>query len=142
METVENMATMTAAQKRAQEKIHYDAFLRDCPSRQLLDCIGSRWVTLVLVTLSDGSRRYSEIRAEIPGVSEKMLTQTLRTLERDGLIFRTVTPTVPVRTDYELTDLGRTLLGPIRALKSWAEENMPLISRAREVYDSRDSRAT
>lgn len=69
-----------------------------------------------------------------------MLTQTLRTLERDGLISRTVTPTVPVRTDYELTDLGRTLLGPIRALKSWAEENMPLISRAREDYDSRDSR--
>ena len=112
-----------------------------CGIDAALDVVSGKWKGLILWELHDhGKCRFAELRRALSGVSEKMLTQTLRTLERDGLISRTVTPTVPVRTDYELTDLGRTLLGPIRALKSWAEENMPLISRAREAYDARDSR--
>jgi DNA-binding HxlR family transcriptional regulator len=100
---------MTAAQRRAAEKSDYDAFLARCPSRQLLDRISDKWVTLVLAALSDGPQRYSELARRIAGVSQKMLTQTLRSLERDGLVTRTVTATVPVTVSYELTELGRSL---------------------------------
>ena len=85
------MPTMTAAQRRAAEKAEYDVFLAECPSRQLLDRISDKWVALVLVALEEKPRRYSEIARTIAGVSQKMLTQTLRTLERDGLLTRTVT---------------------------------------------------
>ncbi|HEY5395710.1 MAG TPA: helix-turn-helix domain-containing protein [Trebonia sp.] len=83
--------------------------------------------------------RYSELSSRISGVSQKMLTQTLRGLERDGLLTRTVTPSVPVRTDYELTSLGLSLLDTICQLKAWAEEHMAEVDRAREKYDRRDS---
>src|SRR5580698_5287719 len=107
------MATMTAAQKRAQAKVEYDAFLAGCPRRKLLDRISDKWVTLVLAALGSGAdcagepraMRYSELSRLLAGVSQKMLTQTLRALERDGLVTRTVTPTVPVTVSYELTDL-------------------------------------
>jgi len=79
--------------------------------------------------------RYSELSARIAGVSQKMLTQTLRALERDGLLTRTVTPSVPVRVDYELTPLGLSLLEPLRHLKEWAETHMPEVDRARQEYD-------
>lgn len=118
------MPTMTAAQKRARAKSEYDAFLEACPSRQLLDVIANKWVCLVLSALSDGPRRHGELRKEIAGVSQKMLTQTLRELERDGLLTRTITPTVPVRVDYELTTLGGELQRVMHGLKSWAEQNM------------------
>lgn len=131
------MATRTAAQRREDERDRFDAFMATCPSRQLLDTIGSKWVSLVLIALRDGSLRYSELRGRIAGVSEKMLTQTLRSLERDGLLTRTVTPTVPVRTDYELTALGHSLLGPMTVLKEWAEGHMGDIIDARAAYDNR-----
>src|SRR6187401_850310 len=103
------MPTMTAAQKRAQAKDDYDAFLAGCPSRQLLDRIADKWVALVLAALgSDGPS---------PGVSQKMLTQTLRSLERDGLVTRTVTPTVPVTVTYELTGLGLSLQNVMGGIK-------------------------
>ena len=89
----------------------YDAFDAHCPSRRLLDTIGDKWASLVIVALGvHGRLRYSELSNRIAGVSQKMLTQTLRNLERDGLLTRTVTPSVPVRTDYELTPLGVSLL--------------------------------
>src|SRR4051794_34460413 len=113
------MPTMAAAQRRAAEKADYDAFLARCPSRQLLDRISDKWVTLVLAALADGPQRYSQLARTIAGVSQKMLTQTLRTLERDGLLIRTVTATVPVTVTvtYELTDLGRSLQDVIAGLK-------------------------
>lgn len=145
------MATMTAAQKRAQSKVEYDAFLAACPSRKLLDRISDKWVTLILCALgSDGSHRpetgcageprsmrYSELSRLLAGVSQKMLTQTLRSLERDGLLTRTVTPTVPVTVSYGLTDLGLSLYELVRGLKAWAEVNMDEVLANRTTYDNR-----
>ena len=144
------MPTMTAAQKRAQAKVDYDAFLAGCPSRQLLGRISDKWVALILAALgSDGphqpggdcagesrSMRYSELSRRLAGVSQKMLTQTLRSLERDGLVTRTVTPTVPVTVTYELTDLGLSLHHVMRDLKEWAEANMDSVRANREEYDA------
>ena len=130
------MPTMTAAQRRASEKAEYDAFLAQCPSRQLLDRISDKWVTLVLAALESGPQRYSQLARTIAGVSQKMLTQTLRTLERDGLVTRTVTATVPVTVTYELTELGRSLQAVITGLKSWAESHMDQVLAARSSYDA------
>ena len=116
----------------------FDAFNAHCPSRRLLDTIGDKWASLVIVALGlYGPLRYSELSRRIDGVSQKMLTQTLRNLERDGLLTRTVTPSVPVRTDYELTPLGHSLLETLRHLKTWAEQHMPDVDAARERYDAR-----
>jgi DNA-binding HxlR family transcriptional regulator len=147
------MATTTAAQRRAAAKVQFDAFLAACPSRQLLDRITDKWVTLILCALGGGdlprpergkggsphALRYSELARTLAGVSQKMLTQTLRSLERDGLVTRTVTPTVPVTVTYELTDLGRSLFTVMRELKSWAEANMATVLAHREAYDARAS---
>ena len=143
------MPTMTAAQKRAQAKVEYDAFLAGCPSRQLLDRIADKWVALVLAALgSDGPHqpgdtngdprpmRYSELSRRLVGVSQKMLTQTLRSLERDGLLTRTVTPTVPVTVTYELTELGLSLQRVMGGIKHWAEAHMDLVLANREAYDT------
>jgi DNA-binding HxlR family transcriptional regulator len=131
------MTSLSAAEKRAQAKVDYDAFLAGCPSRQLLARISDKWVALVLAALgSDGpnpgqhcvgeprSMRYSELSRRLAGVSQKMLTQTLRSLERDGLLTRTVTPTVPVTVTYELTDLGLSLQEVMLGIKTWAETHM------------------
>ena len=121
----------------------FDAFDAHCPSRRLLDTIGDKWASLVIVALGvHGSLRYSELSNRIAGVSQKMLTQTLRNLERDGLLTRTVTPSVPVRTDYELTPLGDSLLETLRHLKEWAEENMPEVDEARATYRPAQHRVT
>ncbi len=136
------MATtaMTATQKRAQAKADYDAFLAGCPSRQLLDRISDKWVALILAALGgDGRRppmRYSELSRRLAGVSQKMLTQTLRSLERDGLVTRTVTPTVPVTVTYELTELGMSLQHLMRGLKDWAEANMAEVLANRTRHDA------
>jgi DNA-binding HxlR family transcriptional regulator len=128
------MTTRTAAQRRAQAKIEYDAFLAACPSRQLLDLIGNKWVGLVLASLEDGPRRHSELARQIAGVSQKMLTQTLRELERDGFLTRTVTPTVPIRVDYQLTPLGADLQEVVRPLKAWAEMHMGTVLANRQQH--------
>ena len=130
------MATMTAAQKREQARAAYDAFLRACPTNQLLDRLSDKWVSLVLAALSGGPMRYSDLSRKIAGVSPKMLTQTLRTLERDGLVTRTVTPSVPVRVDYELTELGDSLAQLVTAVKTWAETHFDEVHAARERYDA------
>jgi DNA-binding HxlR family transcriptional regulator len=129
------MATTTAARRRERARTEYDAFLAACPSRQLLDRLSDKWVALVLQALQGGPQRYNAIARTVAGVSQKMLTQTLRTLERDGLATRTVTPSVPVRVDYELTELGRSLLPVMRAIKDWAEAHMDDVLRARTRYD-------
>jgi len=130
------MATMTAAQRRQAEREAFDAYLATCPSRKLLDRISDKWVTLVICALADGPMRFSALSRHLAGVSQKMLTQTLRTLERDGLITRHVTPTVPVRVDYELSPLGASLLVPIRHMKEWAETHMPEVAAAQLGYDA------
>jgi DNA-binding HxlR family transcriptional regulator len=130
------MATMTAAQRREVRRVEYDAYLTQCPSRQLLDRLSDKWVTLVMVALEDQPMRYSQLARRIAGVSQKMLTQTLRTLERDGLVTRTVTASVPVTVTYELTALGRSLLAVVAQLKDWAESHMDAVLAARNSYDS------
>jgi DNA-binding HxlR family transcriptional regulator len=130
------MATTTAAQRREIERLEYDAFLAQCPSRQLLDQLSSKWVTLLLCALHERPQRYSELSREVAGVSQKMLTQTLRTLERDGLISRSVEATVPVTVTYSITELGESLFTVVQHLKRWAESNMPAVHRARVDYDA------
>ena len=131
------MPTKTAARKRAQAKAEYDAFLAKCPSRQLLERISDKWVALILAALGSGPLRYSELSHRLAGVSQKMLTQTLRSLERDGLLTRTVTPTVPVTVTYELTDLGLSLQQLMRDMKAWAEAHMDEVLTNRKEYDNR-----
>ena len=102
----------------------------------LLARIGDKWTVLVVQTLGEGSKRFNELRREIPSVSQRMLTLTLRNLERDGLVSRTVTPTIPPRVDYELTDLGKSLQKPIIALADWALHNVEAIHAAQARYDA------
>lgn len=150
------MKTITSAAKRSDQKNEYNAFLSDCPSRQLLARISDKWVALVLCSLGGVPEptqcspagvdpqvgrearplRYSELSRQLAGVSQKMLTQTLRALERDGLIARTVIATVPVTVSYELTPLGRSLHLIVRELKGWAQENMDDVAANRASYDA------
>jgi len=131
------MPTRTAEQGSAEDAVVFNAFLAACPTRQVMATIGDKWSSLVVNALADGPRRHGELRSRIAGASQKMLTQTLRTLERDGLVTRTVTPTVPVRVDYELTDLGLELLPVLRAVKDWSETHILEIQTARDTYDAR-----
>jgi DNA-binding HxlR family transcriptional regulator len=101
----------------------------------LLQRIGDKWSVLVVQTLGDGSKRFNELRREIPSVSQRMLTLTLRNLERDGLVSRTVTPTIPPRVDYELTALGRSLQKPICGLVQWSMDHVGEIHSAQQTYD-------
>jgi DNA-binding HxlR family transcriptional regulator len=107
----------------------------------LLARIGDKWTVLVVMTLADGSKRFNELRREIPSVSQRMLTLTLRNLERDGLVNRTVTPSIPPRVDYELTDLGRSLQEPVLALSQWALDNVGTIHEAQAKFDTEHDRA-
>ena len=102
----------------------------------LLSRIGDKWTVLVVATLGDGPRRFNELRREIPSVSQRMLTLTLRNLERDGIVSRTVTPSIPPRVDYELTALGHSLLKPVTALSDWALENVEAIHSAQSRFDA------
>ncbi len=130
------MATMTAAERRAEAKQAYDAYIAQCPSRKLLDALSDKWVSLVLTALANGPLRYSDLARTVAGVSQKMLTQTLRGLERDGLASRTVTASVPVRVDYRLTPLGTSLLPLMAAIKEWAESHIEDVELPREHYDA------
>ena len=104
----------------------------------LLARIGDKWTVLVVKTLGEGSRRFNELRREIPSVSQRMLTLTLRNLERDGIVSRTVTPSIPPRVDYALTDLGCSLLTPVMALSEWALENIESIHEAQARFDAQN----
>ncbi len=111
-------------------------YARDCPTREVLDRVGDRWSVLIIGILGEGSWRFTELHRQIEGISQKMLTQTLRGLERDGLVLRTVHPVVPPRVDYELTALGRTLIEPLHALDTWARAHIVAVLDARESYDA------
>ena len=113
----------------------WDPYDKDCPSRKLLDRIGDRWTVLVVGTLESGPKRFSELHHGIDGISQKMLTQTLRNLERDGILTGTSHPEVPPRVEYALTATGRTLISHATGLARWAIDNHPQIEQARERYD-------
>lgn len=112
-----------------------DPYAEGCPSRRLLDRIGDRWTVLVVGALGEGPLRFSAIRRTVEGVSQKMLTQTLRGLERDGLVTRTVYAEVPPRVEYELTAAGRTLQEPLKALERWSIEHFGQVAASWETYD-------
>ncbi|MFI1565126.1 winged helix-turn-helix transcriptional regulator [Streptomyces sp. NPDC020490] len=107
-----------------------------CPYRLVLEHVTSRWGVLVLIQLLDRPHRFSELRRAIGRVSEKMLTQTLQTLERDGLVHRDAKPVIPPRVDYSLTGLGREAAEQVRALAEWTQERMAAVQQARERYDA------
>jgi DNA-binding HxlR family transcriptional regulator len=112
-----------------------------CGVREVLDLIANKWTTLVIYALSRGTKRYSELEHEIEGISQKMLTQTLRNLERDGLVSRVVYPVVPPRVDYTLTPLGKTLKEPLSAICAWAKQHHAELQAARARHQGK-SRAT
>ena len=110
----------------------------DCRAiSEILQRVGDKWTVLVVGKLGKGRMRFSELRAAVGGISQKMLTTTLRGLERDGFVTRTQYPTIPPRVDYELTDLGRELLGPVDALSEWTRNNLARIDMARAEFDRR-----
>jgi DNA-binding HxlR family transcriptional regulator len=110
----------------------------DCRAvSEVLARVGDKWTVLVVWTLGDGSTRFNELRKALGSISQRMLTLTLRALERDGLVTRTVFPTIPPRVDYELTELGRSLLDPVSELGSWARKNRPAIENARHGFDAK-----
>src|SRR5947208_213375 len=110
-------------------RIH-DVYDQNCPTRQILDRIADKYTVLIMVYLQERPRRYKELQRIIRGVSQKVLTQTLRSLERDGLITRTIYPEVPPRVEYALTPLGRTLIEPLAALRTWSESNIDSVIAA------------
>ncbi|XVQ13560.1 winged helix-turn-helix transcriptional regulator [Spirillospora sp. CA-255316] len=117
-----------------------DAFNPDCGTRLVLDRIGDKWSVLVVLGLIDGPRRFTGLRDMIGGITPKVLTQTLRALERDGLVTREVFAEVPPRVEYALTPLGRSLRAPIQAVNDWAEEHVNEVMRAREHHDAATAR--
>ncbi|CAN7691968.1 winged helix-turn-helix transcriptional regulator [Bosea sp. LjRoot237] len=118
-----------------------DAFDARCPTRQVLDRIGDKWAVLVLILLEQETLRFNELRRKIENISQKMLSQTLKSLERDGLITRRAFPTVPVTVEYSLTPLGHTLAGTVAALTRWAEAHIGEVEEAQRRYDHGEAAA-
>ncbi|MET9363910.1 helix-turn-helix domain-containing protein [Streptomyces sp. NPDC006632] len=114
----------------------FNVFAKSCPSRRTLEDVTGRWGSLTLGALHEGSARFNELRRRIDGVSEKMLSQTLHSLERDGLVLREAQPTNPPRVDYELTPLGRDVAERLLSLIHFVEERMPDVLQAQESYDT------
>lgn len=112
----------------------WNPYAATCPTRQLLDRISDKWVVLVLSLLEDGPKRFSVLKRDIDGISQKMLSQTLRALEQDGLLTRRAFPTVPVTVEYELTALGRSLNVAVAPIIEWAVANMSRVLKARDNY--------
>ncbi|MEV6229560.1 helix-turn-helix domain-containing protein [Saccharopolyspora shandongensis] len=118
-----------------------DLFDPDCPTRKLLDRIGTKWTSMAVKVLADADPdevRFAELQRRMPGVSQKMLSATLQSLTRDGLVARRVEPTVPPKVHYRLTELGRSLEVPLAALREWAEEHMATIDQANATARSGD----
>lgn len=107
-----------------------------CPVRNVLDRVGDKWSLLILLTLAEEAKRFMEVRRAVPDISQRMLTQTLRQLERDGLVSRTVVPTVPISVTYALTELGVSFMEPARNMMRWAQDAYPKINEARQNYDA------
>ena len=128
------VTTVSAASADASE-----VDLPECGVRDVLDRIGDKWTLLVCIELARGVPRFRELQRAVPGISQRMLTLTVRRLERDGMVRRTVIASTPVRVEYELTDLGRTLSVPISALSDWAEAHRAEIAAARKRWDAADA---
>ncbi|MDY3127121.1 MAG: helix-turn-helix domain-containing protein [Corynebacterium sp.] len=121
---------MTASKRRP------NVLARECPSRTALRHLTDRWTPLIVAALEKGEFvRFTEIKNTVQGISPKVLTETLRSMERDGLVLRRVTPSIPPRVDYRLTELGCTTVPPLKALREWAEEHIAVIEENRDSYD-------
>ncbi|MBI9049683.1 MAG: helix-turn-helix transcriptional regulator [Anaerolineaceae bacterium] len=117
--------------------ISYNVYHKTCPSRQVLDIIANKWTALVIGQLADGPRRFSVLKRGIDGISQKMLTQTLRELERNGIVSRTIYAEVPPRVEYALTPLGQSLKKPMDAIRDWSEAHIEQINTAQHLYQQR-----
>ena len=115
----------------------WDVYNEHCPTRMVLDRIADKWTVLIIGALENETKRFGELRREIGGVSQKMLTQTLRGLERDGLVARVVYASVPPKVEYSLTKLGRTLVRTLEAIRQWSEKSIENVLKARNDYDTR-----
>ncbi|ACS87044.1 winged helix-turn-helix transcriptional regulator [Musicola paradisiaca] len=114
----------------------FNVYHKTCPARLVLDRLSNKWSLLILDRLSDESMRFNQLRRDIEGVSQKVLSQTLKNLERDGLVHRQAFATVPVTVEYSITSLGQTLVKTIHDLTHWAEDNIGEITRAQQRYDN------
>jgi DNA-binding HxlR family transcriptional regulator len=130
---------VTSSRPAASTEAPFSPFIATCPTRTVLDSIADKWSSLVIDLLGQGPKRFGVLRRSIDGISQKMLTQTLRNLERDGLVQRRVYPTTPPSVEYALTPLGETLTGPIAAIREWAERNIEQVLAARAAFDARSS---
>lgn len=119
----------------AKQALAWNVYDANCPTRLVLNRIADKWTVLVVSSLEQGTKRFSTLQREIGGVSQKMLTQTLRGLERDGLVHRTIYPTVPPKVEYTLTPLGRTLVGLVDAVRVWSEQHIEAVMQAQTHYD-------
>jgi DNA-binding HxlR family transcriptional regulator len=119
-----------------------DAYLSTCPSRKVLEVLANKWTALLIPALRGGPMRFGELRRRLDGITQKSLTQALRTLERDGLVTRTQHLTIPPRVDYALTDLGREAAELLDGLHVWAERNLGAVLEARTTYDARVATST
>ena len=117
--------------------LELDVYTANCPTRQALDLVADKWTALVVGLLANGPQRFAMLARQIGGISQKMLTQTLRNMERDGLVQRTVYAEVPPRVEYQLTPLGTTLQTPLAALRDWAETHVESVLNAQQEYDAR-----
>lgn len=115
-----------------------DGYDPQCPTRVLLDRVGDKWTVLVIGALAGGPLRFTALRDRVGGVSGKVLTATLRALERDGLVIRTAYPQIPPRVEYSLTDVGRSLHDPLEVLRGWAEQHIAVVVAHREAFDATD----
>jgi DNA-binding HxlR family transcriptional regulator len=129
------METMTEPTLAPQWNVYEAA----CPTRLVLNRIADKWTVLVVSSLEHGTKRFSVLQREIGGVSQKMLTQTLRGLERDGLVIRTIYPTVPPKVEYTLTPLGQTLVSLLDAIRVWSETNIEEVTKAQIIYDNTEA---
>jgi DNA-binding HxlR family transcriptional regulator len=147
----ENSAEVTAREPHNAARARFAAYFADwqrqslegslCPTRDLLDSIGDKWSTLILMSLTARPLRFSEVRRAVPDISKRMLTQTLRSLERDGMVSRHVFATKPPSVEYRLTELGESLLESMIVLVEWTERSHPLVLRARVRFDSLEKTA-
>ena len=120
----------------------WDVYNEHCPTRIVLDRIADKWTVLIVGALEDKTKRFGELRREIGGVSQKMLTQTLRGLERDGIVTRTIYATVPPKVEYSLTELGHTLVHIFESIRDWSEGNIENVLKARDCYDAKAASVT
>ena len=130
------MSTTTVAAHTRSPDGRFNVLADACPTRQVINRVGDRWSLLVLFALEGGTLRFQQLRRAVDGISQKMLTQTLRALERDGLVDRTIYATVPPKVEYTLTPLGASLSAPIAAIRGWAYESMDAIEDARTRFDA------